>query len=751
MKNFVISFIVILLQLTDIQGYAQKWKTGDISVTVQENHILISYRDVLKLDIVSFSFNYTDPLSMTMEKSSKDSCILSLTYPSWVNFSRPVNEQSASIIISPVSRGIRFTGSPSWARKVSVRLADQQEHYFGVVQNLVPDNRKSPDLRGKTVDVMVEGEQTGYSENFSSVWSAFYFSNKGYASFFDTYSQGKYQFAVNGMTNLTHKTGNLNWYVFFGSENDSILNAYYQVIGKPKFLPLWACGTTVWRDENKGGSEEILSDIQKFTELKIPLTAWMVDRPYSDGSNGWSEMNFNEKLFPRPEQWIKKLNHTYHVKFLTWVGPMTFKDKEFPGLIGGTMNYMDLTNPAAVDEFEKRLKTRQYVYGVQGHKMDRADEYLPVYHTWYDGTNNLNYDQNNKYVYLYARVIDKILSDTWGSDHFNYARAAYQRCQPYLSALWGGDSRSCFEGLKGNIANSMRCSFMGFPVWGSDVGGYLGEGRIDEGLYIRWLQFGAWSGFFEVKIDGAGGRGEDRPPWKYSAILQQVFRNLCEQRRALIPYIYSLSATSSVNGPLMKPLAYVYRNDSVTWPIWDEYMFGNAFLVAPVTDTLNYRNVYLPEGRWRDYYNHTKEFKGNTTIRYSAPMDKIPVFIKENTIYVTGNIYAGSTLNWDPDYDKKQEYIIHVIPGNSGDSCRFMLIDFPGDNQEVLIKAGTSGKKTEIQIDPLAINAKVRLLTARKPSIVVVNGKLTPFNYNSDNQTIDVNIAKNNKVVLVVE
>ncbi len=751
MKNLSVSLMITLFSLLFNKVYSQTWVTNDVSVELKNSHLLVTFQGIQKLDIVSICFNYTEPLSIVMEKSNKDSCILLLTYPAWVNFNRPQHEQSARIIVFPVKGGIRFVSSPSWARKVSIRLADKNEHYFGVVQNLIPDNKKSPDLRGKTVDVMVEGEQNGFYENFASVWSAFYFSNKGYASFFDTYSQGKYQFAVNGITNLTHKTGNLDWYLFFGENNDNILKAYYSVIGKPKFVPIWACGTTIWRDENKGGKDEILSDIQKFSELKIPITTWMVDRPYSDGSHGWSEMNFSDSLFSKPDQWIKTLNNKYNVKFLTWIGPMTFRDDNFPGLIGGSMDYMDLTNPAAVAEFEKRLKTRQYVYGVQGHKMDRADEYLPVYHTWYDGTNNLNYDQKNKYIYLYSKVTDKMLSDIWGTDQFNYARAAYQRCQPYLSAVWGGDSRSCFDGLQGNMANAIRCSFMGFPMWGSDVGGYLGEGRIDERLYSRWLQFGAWSGLFEVKIDGAGGRGEDRPPWKYSEELQKTFRSLCEQRLALLPYIYSLSTTSATNGPLMKPLAYVYPDDSLTYPIWNEYMFGDAFLVAPITDTSNTRDIYLPEGNWIDYNNIQKVYPGKSTISYTAPVNLIPVFIKQNSIYVTGNIYAGSTKSWNPGYDKKPEYTIYVIPGKAGNSSQFTLIDYTGDNKEVLIKAKTSEKRIEMYIDPLSITGNVMLLMSRKPAVVVVNGKLTPFKYDAKNHQVEFEIMKNTKIDLYAE
>ena len=137
--------------------------------------------------------------------------------------------------------------------------------------------------------------------------------------------------------------------------------------------------------------------------------------------------------------------------------------------------------------------------------MDRADEAFPGTARWYDKVGES--ETRNKYVYLFTKVFHQFLTKAHGKDQFNFARAAFHRSQPYLSAVWGGDVRNNWMGLAGNQANAMRSGFMGFPVWGTDVGGYLGEGRIDELLYMRWLQWGAWNGMFSVKIDGAGGSG----------------------------------------------------------------------------------------------------------------------------------------------------------------------------------------------------------------------------------------------------
>ena len=194
----------------------------------------------------------------------------------------------------------------------------------------IHNNERNPDLRGKVVDVDVLGDANQYHENYASAWSAFYMSSNGYSSFFDSFAKGQYRFAINGTTELYHRTGKLDWYLFYGPTGDEILKSYYSLIGNPKYIPIWACGPIIWRDEDKNGKKDVLDDAQKMTDLKIPLTALMVDRPYSNGAHEWSKMDFNEK-FSNPKEWIGELNNKYNLQFLTWVGPLTMADKNFPG------------------------------------------------------------------------------------------------------------------------------------------------------------------------------------------------------------------------------------------------------------------------------------------------------------------------------------------------------------------------------------------------------------------------------------
>jgi len=708
---------------------------------VTHSRIYISSGNKLLITVNAIAFNFTEPTSVSLIDSSSSGYQLRLVYPATAKYQDNTNPLEVDLTVAKLPDGLHFTADPKWSQNVTIHLADHDEHYFGVLERLYPNNRKSPDLRGDVIDVDVHGDGNQYHENYSSVWSAFYMSSRGYASFFDTFAEGKYRFAKQGETQLYHHTGKLDWYVLPGANGDQMLQEYYKIIGSPKYIPVWACGPIVWRDQNDGGKDEILADIRHMTDIKIPLTGWFVDRPYSNGAHDWSKMDFNSK-FANPKQWISEINNKYGLQFMTWVGPMTFADRDFPALLPNYKGYIDLTNPKGVNEFEKRLTQNQYAYNVRGHKMDRADEAFPEMAHWHDGTPQP--EHRNKYIYLYAKTIDKFLRDSFGKDEFNFARAAFQRSQPYLSAVWSGDSRSSWDGLASSIANAVRTGFMGFPMWGSDTGGYLG-GRIPAALYARWLEFSSWSGMFEVKIDNAGGRGEDRPPWKYGEQLQDIFRAACEHRMEMLPYIYSLANTSAENGVLMKPLAYVYPNDPNTYDIWSEYEFGSAFLVAPIYDSTNTRSVYLPEGKWYDYNNWSKTYDGNKTIRITEDLGDIPVFIKANSIYVTGNIYQGNDKIWKKR-DEDSNIRITVVPGGSGSRTTFSYVDRYDHDNVKMIKAETHDNDLSIHADPIQSSVILQVKLSQKPKNVRVNNRRSRFKWDEKNGLVSLNLYHNKPI-----
>jgi len=715
----------------------------DYTLKINESQHRIEFvnKDKVLLVVDSIKFNYVLADKYKIIQQSDSKIQLQVHFSKVSDFNKVESEEDHDVLINFERKGDTwhiFT-HPEWANDISIFMKDVQEHYFGICEGLQPDNDKSPDLRGKIVDFKAEGESSRIYENYASAWSAFYMSSNGYGSFFNTFAEGQYKFAINGQSEIYHRTGKLDWYLFFGTNGNEIITQYYNITGSPKKVPLWSCGTLFWRDENKGGKDEILNDVKKYTEAQIPLSTVYVDRPYSNGKNGWSEMDFSPE-FANPAQWIGILKNQYNLRFMTWIGSCTFMDTSFPGILPGFMSYLDLSNPAAVKEFDKRLNAKQYAVGVVGHKMDRAEEFFPEGEPWYDGTPIS--ERRNKYIFLYSKVVDSILTAHLGVDNFNFSRTAMQGSHKYLSALWGGDVRPSFAGMSGNLANAIRCGFLGYPDWGTDCGGYLGEkGRISEELYYRWVQWATWVGLFEVKIDGAGGKGEDRAPWKYSEAFLKKYRDASIEHMQLVPYVYSKINNAAKEGVLMKPLAYVDLSDTKTYNIWNEYIFGNDFLVAPVTNTDSVKNIYFPAGNWIDWYAPTNTYAGKTTAVITLSKDHIPVYVRENALFITGNnILIGNTKCWKKNLTP--ELFVHAFPGKENFSSEFTYVDLLDNNKLKVFNMTQSNGIATIHIE--AVNEKSSLVihTPTKVKEIKLDGKAVKYSFNAKTETISIALPK---------
>jgi alpha-glucosidase (family GH31 glycosyl hydrolase) len=735
--------LIVPLVLIPFKIHAQQQHVHHtISVNANKMQIIVKRDTKPILEVDSIQFDFITPSSMKVVQQSAEKTVLTLLYKNvWegekVNVS---HDQTVDVTIETIDGGWHIYAHPRWAHDISI-YSKSMGHYFGIRENLVPDNHKSPDITGSVQSFDVEGEGARYHENFASAWSAFFFNSLGYASFFDTFAKGEYQFAVNAVTQMYHRTGELNWYIFTGANGDEIMKFYYKVIGAPKYVPAWAAGVMIWRDQDWNGKEDILNDARQMTELKIPINSIMVDRPYSDGNDGWSKMNFG-KLFSDPGTWIHELNADYNLRFMSWVAPCTFGDTSIvKAMPGGHHGYIDLTDPTSVAEFTNALTKNIYEYGVQGHKMDRGEEIFPIEDAWHDRTPPG--ERRNKYIFLYAKVIDSVLTAKWGKDNFNFSRSGMHGSQKYLCALWGGDSRESWDGLACNVANAVRCGFIGFPDWGSDVGGYRGDaGYEPEELYTRWLQFGTWSGMFQIKLDGTGGRGKDRAPWTYGEGMQENFRRACEERMEIAPYVFSQLNTSAENGVLMKPLAYAYPNDPNTYNIWDEYCFGQSFLVSPIVEPgQKSKRVYLPSGTWYDWYAPTNSYTGGKWYSKTLSESHIPVFVRQNAIFVTGkNWLDGNSVRWKGK--TSPELFVNVFPGKANFVNAFKYIDRGDNDNPKVISVEQRADVLTINAPALSSPVTIILHNVVQKGTVTVDGKKTTVTIVKQRMTIEVPLLK---------
>jgi alpha-glucosidase len=145
-------------------------------------------------------------------------------------------------------------------------------------------------------------------------------------------------------------------------------------------------------------------------------------------------------------------------------------------------------------------------------------------------------------------------------------------------------------------------------------------------LYTRWLQAGVFYPF--MRTHTAIGT-PDQEPWSYGAMHEGINRSAIELRYQLLPHIYNVMVDASATGlPAMRPLVLEYPDDSRTWGLDDEFLFGRDLLIAPVLqEAQRERDIYLPKGEWFDFWTG-RRYEGGTGARIRVTLDSIPIFVR---------------------------------------------------------------------------------------------------------------------------
>jgi alpha-D-xyloside xylohydrolase len=299
---------------------------------------------------------------------------------------------------------------------------------------------------------------------------------------------------------------------------------------------------------------------------------------------------------------------------------------------------------------------------------------------------------------------------------FILARSAFAGQQRNATTVWSGDIQSDWSILHKQISGGLNLSLSGIPYWNTDIGGFFANvhyhNRIDEAfkeLYVRWLQFGSFCPMMRShgtdlprEIYQFGTKGT----WAYDAI--EKFINL---RYRLLPYNYSNAWAITANAStMMRALVMDFPEDKKVLDINNEYMFGKAFLVCPVTDSMytskvssntNFDNiksqrVYLPANHtWIDFWTGDW-IKGGQFVEKETPIDILPLYVKAGSIVPMGpfqqytnekslknielRIYPGENATFTLYEDENDNYdyekhIYSTIDFKWDDKARTLTID----------------------------------------------------------------------------
>ena len=164
--------------------------------------------------------------------------------------------------------------------------------------------------------------------------------------------------------------------------------------------------------------------------------------------------------------------------------------------------------------------------------------------------------------------------------------------------------------------------------------------------------------------------GYDQEPWRFGKYYEDIIRKYLKLRYQLLPFLYTTLEEAHRTGvPLFRPLVLNYQDDPNTLNLDDEFMIGEALLVAPIVKPdVTSRLVYLPKGSWYDYWTN-KKYEGGTMIAVDAPLETVPMFVR-----------AGSIIPMAPQMNYVGEKPVdpitfHIYPDESGSASASLYED----------------------------------------------------------------------------
>ena len=468
----------------------------------------------------------------------------------------------------------------------------------------------------------------------------------------------------------------LDYVVFAGNNTDQIIANYRNLTGNVPMLPKWAFGFWQCRERYTSG-EHLVNTVKEFRKRNLPVDVIVQDWQYW-GKYGWGVPKFDETHYPEPEKFIKEI-HDLNAHFSVSVWENLNKESEIgqeyvaKNLFIPNSPWIDIYNPEAQKTHWAALNKNLFSIGVDSWWMDATEpenDALKGKQTYFGLGDfyRLTYPLFvSKAVYEGQRITNPEKRVTI------LTRSAFLGQQRYGTINWSGDIGWDWDAYKRQIVAGLNYNLTGMPYWTTDIGGFFRPGSTqytDENYHeilTRWFQWSVFNPIFRMH-----GYQTETEPWKYGEKVENNMRDMMNLRYQLLPYIYSEAwQISKNNSTLMRPMIMDFNYDATAVGEGYQYMFGKSFLVAPVTSAgVKNWDVYLPKDvQWYDFWTGER-FKGGQKIATPAPLNKIPLFIKEGSIVPMGSVIQNTQV-------KQEELEIRVYTGKN---ASFTYYNDEGDN-----------------------------------------------------------------------
>lgn len=490
----------------------------------------------------------------------------------------------------------------------------------------------------------------------------FALSNKGYGLLWNNPAIGSVTFGKNLTEWTALSTRQMDYWITAGDTPAEIEEAYADATGKVPMMPDYGCG--FWQCKLRYQTqEELLEVAREYKRRGLPISVIVADYFHWPHQGDWK---FDKDYWPDLKAMVDELEGM-GIKLMVSIWPTVeegsenFKEMEELGYLSrndygkrmhqlGNAAIMDPTNPDARKYVWSKIKKNYYDDGVRIFWLDEAEPEFTNYeygnHRFYLGS---DLEIGNIFPREYARMAYEGMEGEGQADIVNLLRCAWAGSQKYGALVWSGDIDSSFRSLRSQLAAGLNMGLAGIPWWTTDIGGFHGGNIYDEDfkeVLVRWFEFGAFCpvfrlhGFrepFKEPLGTTGGgtaiSGAENEVWSYGEEVYEICKKYLELRERMLPYVKCLMAQAHEKGtPVMRPLFYDFPEDGKCWEIEDEYMFGPEILVAPILyEKQRERKLYLPAGEWRSL-NDGKVYAGGADIVCEAPIDAIPVFVKNGCL-----------------------------------------------------------------------------------------------------------------------
>jgi alpha-D-xyloside xylohydrolase len=561
------------------------------------------------------------------------------------------------------------------------------EHYYGLGQN----QEGYLDHRGHKVECWADYQSAG-GPNFCV---PFLVTNKGYGLLWDNPSKTTILPGFNEQTKWISQVGQrVSFFVVAGATTDELYAGYRLLTGDTPMLPKWAYGLIQCK-QRYTTQEEMLSVAHGYRERHLPIDMLVLDWFYY---TKMGQMDFIKEQWPDPADMNRQL-HAMNIETMISVWPRFRPDTRFYDLIqkngwflhhgdgtpedgqpyDGQGSDIDSTNPDAAAWYWSVVRDNIASKGFDSFWADETEPDLPPNGSYFKIGPGTQYF--NVYPFFHtAAFYNGIRKDMPNTRALILSRDAYLGAQHNGAIFWSSDIFPTWDVLKRQIPTGLDVTASGIAYWGNDIGAWQGlpkthtpvhtplidpsDARDNVGgyddypeLYVRWYQYGVFQPNFRTH-----GTRPHNEVWSYGKQAEPILEKYLRLRYELMPYIYSLGYfTHETGAPFMRALFMDFPNDPKVADIGDEYMFGPAFLVAPVTaQGQTTKSVYLPAGTaWYNYWTNER-VEGGQRIQVSAPIGTIPLFVRAGSI-----VPLGSTV--ESTHEKQSIAHVKVYPGSNGE------------------------------------------------------------------------------------